>query len=94
MTDNERMIKVATATPIEKAKIDAIFNHTDGDAKKPEADTRTVTYTEAAKRLGLSRPTVYRLTRAGRLRTVKLCGVSRIVLSSVVDFVNGKEDAQ
>lgn len=94
MTDNERMIKVATATPIEKAKIDAIFNHTDGDTKKPEADTRTVTYTDAAKRLGLSRPTVYRLTRAGRLRTVKLCGVSRIVLSSVVDFVNGKEDAQ
>lgn len=94
MTDNERMIKVATATPIEKAKIDAIFNHADGDGKKPEADTRTVTYTEAAKRLGLSRPTVYRLTRAGRLRTVKLCGVSRIVLSSVVDFVNGKENAQ
>lgn len=94
MTDNERMIKVATATPIEKAKIDAIFNHTDGDGKKPEADTRTVTYTEAAKRLGLSRPTVYRLTRAGRLRTVKLCGVSRIVLSSVVDFVNCKGNVQ
>lgn len=93
MTDNERMIKVATATPIEKAKIDAIFNHTD-TITKPEADTRTVTYTEAARRLGLSRPTVYRLTCAGRLRTVKLCGVSRIVLSSVVDFVNGKENAQ
>lgn len=93
MTDNERMIKVATATPIEKAKIDAIFNHTD-TITKPETDTRTVTYTEAAKRLGLSRPTVYRLTRAGRLRTVKLCGVSRIVLSSVVDFVNCKGNAQ
>ena len=94
MSTNERLLKLATADAATLAKVDAVLNHTDGDAKKPEADTRTVTYTEAAKRLGLSRPTVYRLTRAGRLRTVKLCGVSRIVLSSVVDFVNGKENAQ
>lgn len=94
MSTNERLLKLATADAATLAKVDAVLNHTDDDTKKPEADTRTVTYTDAAKRLGLSRPTVYRLTRAGRLRTVKLCGVSRIVLSSVVDFVNGKEDAQ
>ena len=88
MTDNERMIKVATATPIEKAKIDAIFNHTDGDGKKPETDCRLLTYTEAAKRLSVSRPTVYRLARAGRLRVVPLNGVNRILLSSVLDCVN------
>lgn len=94
MSTNERLLKLATADAATLAKVDAVLNHTDGDGKKPEADTRTVTYTEAAKRLGLSRPTVYRLIRAGRLRTVKLCGVSRIVLSSVVDFVNCKGNAQ
>lgn len=82
------MVRVATATPAEKAKIDAIFNHQDADERKPEADTRTITFTQAAKRLGVSRPTVYRLTRAGRLRTVALLGVNRIVLSSLTDFVS------
>ena len=91
MTDNERMIKVATAPPVEKAKIDAIFNHQDTDARKPEADTRTITFTEAAKRLGLSRPTVYRLTRAGRLKVVPLLGVNRILLQSVIDSAPGAE---
>lgn len=90
MTDNERMIKVAMATPADKAKIDAILNHQDADERKPEADTRTITFTQAAKRLGVSRPTVYRLTRAGRLRTVALCGVNRVVLSSLTDFVNAE----
>ena len=43
---------------------------------------------ELAERLGVSRPTIYRLARAGRLRTVKLCGVNRVVLSSLSDFVS------
>ena len=87
MSATERMQKLLTASPTMLAKIDKVLDGED-TSPKPEADTRTVTYTEAARRLGLSRPTIYRLTRAGRLRTVKLCGVSRIVLSSVVAFVN------
>ena len=87
MGTNERLLKLATADAATLAKVDAVLNHTD-TTHKPEADTRTCTFTEAARRLGVSRPTVYRLTRSGRLRTVKLCGVSRIVLSSVVDFVS------
>lgn len=83
------MIRVATATPAEKAKIDAIFNHQDaGERVREMVDARLLTYTETARMMKLSRPTIYRLTRAGRLRTVKLCGVNRVVLSSVVDFVN------
>ena len=87
MSATERMQKLLTASPTMLAKIDKVL---DGAATspKPEPDTRTITFTQAAKRLGVSRPTVYRLTRAGRLRTVKLCGVNRVVLSSVVDFVN------
>ena len=87
MSSNERLLKLATADAATLAKVDAVLNHTD-TTTKPEADTRTCTYTQAAKRLGVSRPTIYRLVKAGRLRTVALCGVNRIVLSSVVDFVN------
>ena len=90
MSPNDRLLKLATADAATLARVDDVLNHRDNATHNPEADTRTVTFTQAAKRLGVSRPTVYRLVRAGRLRTVRLCGVSRIVLASVVDFVNGK----
>lgn len=88
MSTNDRLLKLATADAATLARVDAVLDHRDTNERMPEPDTRTITFTQAAKRLGVSRPTVYRLTRIGRLRTVKLCGVSRIVLSSVVDFVN------
>ena len=87
MTVSERMQKLLTANPTMLAKIDKVLDGEDATTK-PEPDTRTITFTQAAKRLGISRPTVYRLTRIGRLRTVKLCGVNRVVLSSLTDFVN------
>ena len=52
------------------------------------ANILVMTYTEAAKRLNLSRPTVYRLAKAGRLEVVPLDGVNRIRLKSVIDFAN------
>lgn len=88
MSTNERLLKLATADAATLAKVDAVLNHTDANERKPEADCRLLTYTEAAKRLSVSRPTVYRLARAGRLRVVPLNGVNRILLSSVVDCVN------
>ncbi len=54
-----------------------------------ETDTRLITYTEAAKRLNISRPTVYRLVRDGRLDVVPLGGVNRITLRSVMKFASG-----
>ena len=89
MNTNERMIKIATANSATLAKVDAVLNGMDGKTSKADADCRLVTYTEAAKRLNLSRPTVYRLARAGRLDVVPLDGVNRIRLKSVIDFANG-----
>ena len=89
MTDNERMIRVATATPAEKAKIDAIFNHQDADDRVREmVDARLLTYTETARMMKLSRPTIYRMVKAGRLKTMPLNGTSRIIYSSIVDCLN------
>ena len=84
---NERMLKIATANPAVLARVDAILCG-DTTAQKPEADVRLVTYTEAAKRMGVSRPTVYRLAKAGRLEIVPLNGVNRIRLQSVFDYVS------
>lgn len=89
MSERERMMKLLAATPQTLAKVDAILNGSDVMTAKADDDCRLVTYTEAAKRLNLSRPTVYRLVKLGRLEVVPLDGVNRIRLKSVVDFANG-----
>ena len=83
------MIKLFAANPQTLAKVDAVLNGTDGKPDKTDADCRLVTFTETARRLNLSRPTVYRLAKAGRLDVVPLDGVNRIRLKSVIDFANG-----
>ena len=87
LSANERMLKIATANPAVLARVDAVLCG-DATTTKPEADVRLVTFTEAAKRMGVSRPTVYRLARAGRLEIVPLNGINRIRLQSVFDCVS------
>ena len=87
LSANERMLKIATANPAVLARVDAVLCG-DATTTKPETDVRLVTYTEAAKRMGVSRPTVYRLARAGRLEIVPLNGINRIRLQSVFDCVS------
>ena len=89
MSERERMMKLLAANPATLAKVDAVLNGADGKPGKVDDDLRLVTYTEAAKPLNLSRPTVYRLAKAGRLDVVPLDGVNRIRLKSVIDFANG-----
>lgn len=89
MTTNERFIKLATATPAVLARVDAILTGDDTTPIPKEEDTRLITYTEAARRLCLSRPTIYRLVKLGRLDIAPLDGVNRIRLQSVFDFANG-----
>jgi len=70
----------------------AALDSLEGKLGKPgrgDIDCRLVTYTEAARRLNLSRVTVYRLVKFGRLDVVPLDGVNRIRLKSVIDFANG-----
>ena len=94
MTTNERFARIATATPAILARIDAILQGSDGGTiAKIDPDCRTITFTEAARRLCLSRPTVYRLVKMGRLAVVPLDGTNRIRLQSVFDYANGRRSA-
>jgi excisionase family DNA binding protein len=83
------MIKLLAATPQVLAKIDAVLSGTDGRPDKADVDARLITYTEAGRRFNLSRPTIYKLVRSGRLEAVPLDGVNRIRLQSVINFANG-----
>ena len=89
MNEHERLMKLIGANSATLAKVDAVLDGTDGKHDKADADVRLVTYTEAGRRLNISRPTVYRLVKLGRLEVVPLDGVNRIRLQSVVDFANG-----
>lgn len=52
-----------------------------------DPDTRTVTQSEAAKRMQVSRSTIYRLAKDGVLASVPMRGRTRIVLASVFDYI-------
>ncbi len=88
MSEKDRMIKLFAANPKTLARIDAILDGSDTTPTPVDVDCRTITFTEAARRMGVSRPTVYRLAKAGRLEIVPLNGVNRIRLQSVVDYVS------
>ena len=81
-------MRLMTASAATLAKVDAVLNGADGQAARADEDCRLVTYTEAARRLNVSRPTVYRLARLGRIEIVPLDGVNRIRLKSVVNYAN------
>ena len=94
MNTNERFVRIANANPAMLARIDSVLDGTDGGTiAKRDEDTRLITFTETAKRLNLSRPTIYRLTKLGRLDVVPLDGVNRIRLQSVFDYANGRRSA-
>jgi len=82
------MQKMLLADAEKLTQIDAILNGKSPQAKRPE-EPRLIYVSCAAKMLGLSRPTVYKLIREGRLDAIELDGVHRIRLQSVLDFSQG-----
>ena len=89
----ERMQRILTANPPTLARIDSILTGEDTSPVPVEKENRLLTYTDAARRTGLSRPTIYRLALSGRLDVVELNGVNRITLQSVNDFIAGNRPA-
>ena len=58
-----------------------------------EEKARLITLTEAGKRLGYSRTTIWRLAKAGTLPVVNPTGTgnNRVRLADVISIANGKE---
>lgn len=81
LTANDRMKKLLDAPPTVLSRIDDIL--TGRETQVETCDTYLLTLTEAARQLNVSRPTVYRLLEAGRLRAVPILGVRRVTRDSV-----------
>ena len=72
--------------PIPTATEDALAT-----AAKDAADAKTITLTAAAKVGGVSRTTIWRLTRDGSLPVITIRGRHRVRLADVIKLFAGKE---
>ena len=88
-----RMQRILTANPPTLARIDSILTGEDISPAPVERENRLITFMDAGRRTGLSRPTIYRLVKSGRLDVVPLNGVNRITLASLNAFISGERPA-
>lgn len=88
MNATERMKKILAAPAAALRQIDAIL---EGRASIGYADDlRTITFQEAADRLNVSRPTIYRIIQSGQLETVLIGGLKRIPVRALTAYATRK----
>jgi excisionase family DNA binding protein len=84
MSTEQLMRRLLTATPSELKKIEAVFT---GEGATDPGDRRLLSIAQAAVALGVSRTTIWRLLRDGRLPCVELRpGSRRIPSAAVTEF--------
>lgn len=86
MNNNERIIAFLRASEDQLKRIDEILERRDRPPVNEEAVTRLITQKEAARRLGISTTTVWRLIREGTLLTVTQRGKQRVRLDSLLRY--------
>mgnify|MGYP002627371272 CR=1 FL=1 len=80
----QRIQRMLTAPAATLEQVDAIL---EGRVALGGDDSlRTVTLKEAANRLGVSRPTVYRVVKNGDLETVLIGGLERIPVRALTAY--------
>ena len=88
MSTDERFKKLLAADPATLAKVDAVLTGTATDKPTDPGDRRLLTQTAAAEVLGVSRTTIFRMTRDGRLPAVELRqGRLRIPSKAITELV-------
>lgn len=81
------MGRLLTATPSELKKIEAVFT---GEGATEPTDRRLLSIAQAAAALGISRTSIWRMLRDGRLPFVELRkGSRRIPSAAITAFVKG-----
>ena len=81
------MGRLLTATPSELKKIEAVFT---GEGATEPTDRRLLSIAQAAAALGISRTSIWRMLRDGRLPCVELRkGSRRIPSAAITAFVKG-----
>jgi len=90
-TQSERLMKFLQASPETQERIGRILNGTADKAHEVVDGPLLLGMSAAAKLLGISRPTLWRLRRAGRLPEVELMpGVRRVRRADLEALAAGK----
>jgi excisionase family DNA binding protein len=84
MTTEKRMTLMLAATPDVLKRIDRILSGEPTEGTTDHGDRRLLSIQQAAQVLGVSRTTVWRLLRAGRLPVIELRPGSRRVPSAAI----------
>jgi len=90
MTDRERWRYLATADDATLEQVDRVLMGERLTPANGEQSLALLTLTETAKRLNVSRVTIYRMLQRGTLKSVPLNGVHRIKMQSVLDYLDGR----
>jgi len=93
---NERLMKFLQSTPEQQAAIDRIFNgQVEMPARRPSSGPLLIGMKAAAELLGVSRVTLWRILKAGKLPRVEILpGSARLRRADVEALVDGKAAAQ
>lgn len=86
MDNNERIVAFLHASEDQLKLIDEILEGRNNPSVKEEAETKLITQRDAARRLGISPTTVWRLIKEGTLLTVRQRGKQRVRLDSLLRY--------
>ena len=92
MAIEEILRLVCTADKPTLNKIAAVLEGNHDPHTQKERETRLITQAEAAKRLGVSTTTVWRLIKEGSLSVVSVRGKQRVRLDSLTRYALGEVD--
>jgi len=86
MNTEERFKMILAATPDQLSEVDAVLERL--PSSTTVTDTRLLTFTDAAKALGLSRQTIWRMTNEGRIATIEIrSGRRRVPAAALTELV-------
>lgn len=87
----EQLIQsVLAASPAKRRRLEAVLKGEDALGHEEKPDKRLVTFSGAARMMGLGRSTVYALVKSGRLDAVLMNGRHRLTMQSVNEFLAGR----
>ena len=90
MTFETRFTKLLAATPEQLSLIDALLEGRERGMPPELADRRLLTFTAAAATLSVSRQTVWRMVKDGRLPTIEVrAGRHRVPSSALTCLLKG-----
>lgn len=87
---NERLMRILQASPEQLAAIDRVLNGTAATQAPTTSGPLLMMVTDAAKLLGVSRATIWRLTKVGKLMPVEILpGTFRIRRTDIEKLAEG-----